>query len=44
MLSPQLLELTGLWWHEGRRRSVLLPHGWRFRLDHERRSTGVMPR
>jgi integrase/recombinase XerD len=28
MLSPQLLELLRLWWREGKRRSVLLPHGW----------------
>ena len=27
MLSPQLLELLRLWWREGKRRSVLLPHG-----------------
>jgi integrase/recombinase XerD len=27
MLSPQLLRL---WWREGKRRSVLLPHGWLF--------------
>jgi integrase/recombinase XerD len=30
MLSPQLLELFRLWWREGKRRSVLLPHGWLF--------------
>ncbi len=30
MLSPQLLELLRLWWREGKRRSVLLPHGWLF--------------
>ncbi|TFI58861.1 integrase [Sphingomonas parva] len=30
MLSPQLLALLRLWWREGRRRSVLLPHGWLF--------------
>ena len=30
MLSPQLLELLRLWWREGRRRGVLLPHGWLF--------------
>jgi integrase len=30
MLSPQLLELLRDWWVEGRRRSVLLPRGWRF--------------
>jgi len=30
MLSPQLLELLRLWWREGRRRSVMLPHGWLF--------------
>src|SRR6202047_818370 len=31
MLSPQLLELLRLWWREGRRRGVMLPHGWLFR-------------
>jgi site-specific recombinase XerD len=30
MLSPQLLELLRLWWKEGKRRSVMLPHGWLF--------------
>ena len=30
MLSPQLLELLRLWWREGKRRSVMLPHGWLF--------------
>jgi integrase/recombinase XerD len=30
MLSPQLLELLRAWWREGRRRGVLLPHGWLF--------------
>ena len=30
MLSPQLLELLRLWWREGKRRRVLLPHGWLF--------------
>lgn len=30
MLSPQLLELLCLWWREGRRRGVMLPHGWLF--------------
>jgi integrase len=30
MLSPQLLELLGLWWREGKRRSVMLSHGWLF--------------
>src|SRR5277367_3102301 len=30
MLSPQLLELLRLWWREGRRRNVMLPHGWLF--------------
>ncbi len=30
MLSPHLLELLRLWWREGKRRSVLLPHGWLF--------------
>src|SRR5580693_6520251 len=28
MLSPQLLTLLRLWWKEGRRRSVMLRHGW----------------
>lgn len=30
MLSPQLLELLRLWWRAGKRRSVMLPHGWLF--------------
>jgi site-specific recombinase XerD len=30
MLSPQLLALLRLWWREGRRRRVMLPHGWLF--------------
>jgi integrase/recombinase XerD len=30
MLSPQLLELLRLWWREGQRRGVMLPHGWLF--------------
>jgi site-specific recombinase XerD len=30
MLSPQLLILLRLWWSEGRRRNVILPHGWLF--------------
>jgi site-specific recombinase XerD len=30
MLSPQLLDLLRLWWREGKRRSVMLPHGWLF--------------
>jgi site-specific recombinase XerD len=30
MLSPQLLKLLRLWWREGKRRSVMLPHGWLF--------------
>jgi len=30
MLSPQLLELLRLWWREGRRRGVMLTHGWLF--------------
>jgi integrase/recombinase XerD len=30
MLSPQLLELLRLWWREGKRRSLMLPHGWLF--------------
>lgn len=30
MLSPQLLELLRMWWHEGRKHGVLIPHGWLF--------------
>ena len=30
MLSPQLLALLRLWWSEGKRRGVMLPHGWLF--------------
>jgi len=30
MLSPQLLGLLRLWWREGRRRNLMLPHGWLF--------------
>jgi site-specific recombinase XerD len=30
MLSPQLLALLRLWWREGKRRRVMLPHGWLF--------------
>jgi integrase/recombinase XerD len=30
MLSPQLLELLRLWWREGRRCGIMLPHGWLF--------------
>jgi integrase/recombinase XerD len=30
MLSPQLLNLLRLWWREGKRRNVMLPHGWLF--------------
>jgi site-specific recombinase XerD len=30
MLSPQLLTLVRLWWKEGRRRGVMLAHGWLF--------------
>jgi len=30
MLSPQLLDLLRLWWREGKRRTVMLPHGWLF--------------
>ena len=30
MLSPQLLELLRLWWREGKKRGVMLPHGWLF--------------
>ena len=30
MLSPQLLTLLRLWWKEGKRRGVMLAHGWLF--------------
>ena len=30
MLSPQLLALLRLWWRQGKRSSVMLPHGWLF--------------
>ncbi len=30
MLSPQLLTLLRLWWEEGKRRGVMLRHGWLF--------------
>src|ERR1700716_1519918 len=30
MLSPQLLTLLRLWWRAGKRRSVMLAHGWLF--------------
>ena len=30
MLSPQLLDVLRLWWREGKRRTVMLPHGWLF--------------
>ncbi|CAN5123755.1 site-specific integrase [soil metagenome] len=30
MLSPHLLALLRLWWREGKRRGVMLPHGWLF--------------
>src|SRR5271157_2322059 len=30
MLSPQLLALLRLWWKEGKRCGVMLPHGWLF--------------
>src|ERR1700756_5522308 len=30
MLSPQLLALLRIWWQEGQRRGVMLPHGWLF--------------
>jgi integrase/recombinase XerD len=30
MLSPQMLDLLRLWWREGKRRTVMLPHGWLF--------------
>jgi integrase/recombinase XerD len=30
MLSPQLVTLLRLWWKEGKRRFLMLPHGWLF--------------
>ncbi|MGF7154711.1 tyrosine-type recombinase/integrase [Novosphingobium gossypii] len=30
MLSPQLLELLRMWWRDGRKRGVLIAHGWLF--------------
>jgi site-specific recombinase XerD len=30
MLSPHLLDLLRHWWREGKRRGVMLPHGWLF--------------
>jgi site-specific recombinase XerD len=30
MLSPHLLDLLRQWWREGKRRGVMLPHGWLF--------------
>jgi integrase/recombinase XerD len=30
MLSPQLLQLLRAWWRQGKRRGVMLPHGWLF--------------
>ena len=30
MLSPHLLDLLRQWWREGKRRGVMLPHGWMF--------------
>ena len=30
MLSPQLLDLLRVWWREGKRRGVMLRHGWLF--------------
>jgi integrase/recombinase XerD len=30
MLSPQLLALLRHWWREGKRRNLMLPHGWLF--------------
>ncbi|MBT0671336.1 site-specific integrase [Novosphingobium profundi] len=30
MLSPQLLKLLRIWWREGRKRGVLIAHGWLF--------------
>lgn len=45
MLSPQLLELLRLWWREGKRRGVMLPHGWLFpgrsRTDLSRRGNCI---
>ena len=38
MLSPQLLALLRLWWKEGKRRGVMLPHGWLFPGRSARRS------
>jgi len=28
MQSPQLLDLLQVWWREGKRRGVMLRHGW----------------
>jgi integrase/recombinase XerD len=30
MLAPQLLALLRLWWRDGKRRNLMLPHGWLF--------------
>lgn len=30
MLSPHLLALLRLWWREGKRRNLMMPHGWLF--------------
>lgn len=30
MLPPHLLDLLRQWWREGKRRGVMLPHGWLF--------------
>ena len=30
MLSPHLLALLRLWWRDGKRRNLMLPHGWLF--------------
>jgi integrase len=44
MLSPQLLALLRLWWTEGKRRGVMLPHGWLFPgRTHGDQETGVAP-
>ena len=30
MLSPHLLALLRLWWRDGKRRNLMMPHGWLF--------------
>ena len=30
MLSPHLLALFRLWWRDGKRRNLMMPHGWLF--------------